>query len=144
MSTEDPRTPTRPLPAVVAPTLAPIKSCWRSGTLTFGPIGRVVWTFVASVPGLWLAHHIWRHGLLPRDDLGALVVQLFGAVFVVTWMGWIWPRALKDIWARQVVYVPQPHRSPVELLTDRGGSQVVTLASFVAKAQASHGVVEDE
>jgi hypothetical protein len=58
------------------------ESRWRSGTLTFGPVGRVVLT-----TGVFLPYPFF------------LLNLPFGLVGVVVWTA-IVPRALRDIWQR--------------------------------------------
>jgi hypothetical protein len=132
MTVNSPHPPSRA--AERAPTPTQVTSRWRRGTLSFGPAGRVAWTVGVSSPGLWLTHHIWHHGLLPRYDQEALMVQLFGGVFAITWMGWIWPRAMRDIWARQVVDQPGASR-PASLSVEAPPESA--LARFVALQPAT-------
>jgi hypothetical protein len=127
----------RPAPAQLAETLPPVRSRWQKGTLTFGPVGRLAWTFVASAPLLWLIKNFVTNGILPGDPT-ILMGQLFGGVFVVTWTGWIWHRILRDVWAKEVVYVPQPIVPATQAMTDDQGRHLVTLAEYVAgQAEAS-------
>ncbi|MDX6226887.1 MAG: hypothetical protein QOI76_277 [Frankiales bacterium] len=108
-----------------------MKSRWQKGTLTFGPVGRIAWTFFASLPLLWLILKVVSNGILPADPQ-ALIGELFGLVFVVIWMGWIWHRILRDVWANEVVYVPQPFQAPTQLMTDERGRHVQTMEEYVA------------
>jgi hypothetical protein len=128
---EEPKPLYRPIPATVAPALPPIKSRWQKGTLTFGPVGRLAWTFAASLPGVWWITAAINNGFPPADPL-QLVGSLFGLVFVVTWFGWIWHRIMRDVWAKETVYVPQPAMHPVKLLTDANGDRLPTLEEYVA------------
>lgn len=123
--------PERPGSATLAPTLAPIRSRWQKGTLTFGPFGRLAWTFGASLPLLWWIKNVVSNGLLPGDPT-ALMGQLFGGVFVVIWMGWIWHRVIRDVWANEIVYVPQPMKPPTQMLTNGKGEHIQTMEEYVA------------
>ena len=121
----------RPIPATVAPTLPHVKSRWRKGDLTFGPVGRLLWTFFASLPLLWWILAAVRNAFPPADPL-QLIGSMFGLVFVVTWFGWIWHRIMRDLWAKETVYVPQPMTPPVKLLTDSQGNRLPSLEEYVA------------
>jgi hypothetical protein len=54
----------------------------QSSVLTFGPLGRVVCTAVLFGVLAWFV----------------LYAGLFGIAGAVIWLGWIVPRALRDIW----------------------------------------------
>lgn len=99
--------------------------------MTFGPFGRLAWTFGASLPLLWWIKSVVVNGFLPGDET-ALIGQLFGGVFVVIWMGWIWHRVIRDVWANEIVYVPQPVRPPTQTLTNAQGQHIPTLEEYVA------------
>ncbi|HUR15273.1 MAG TPA: hypothetical protein VM097_12360 [Mycobacteriales bacterium] len=56
----------------------------QASVLTFGPVGRVITTLVLLAVPAWFL----------------LYGGLFGLVGVVTWVGWVLPRALRDTWRR--------------------------------------------
>lgn len=59
-------------------------SRWQTSVTTFGPVGRVV------VTALLLAVLAWF----------LLYAGVFGLVGAVVWVGWVLPRALRDVWRR--------------------------------------------
>ncbi len=117
--------------ANVAPTLAPMKSRWQKGSLTFGPAGRLFCSLIVLSPVLFVARVILAGGFF------AVIAEGFGSVFIVTWCIWVVPRAMRDIWAAEVVYVPQPTVAPVKLQTDMYGKPVVSLQDYVAQQAES-------
>lgn len=81
-------------PGGAAPTPAKIftDSRWKSGSLTFGPVGRVILTILSVLP------------------YPLFIVNLpFGLVGIVIWTG-LMPRILRDIWrpARRHHLPPEP------------------------------------
>jgi hypothetical protein len=57
---------------------------WQSSVVTFGPLGRIAWTLGVLGVLVWFA----------------VYAGPFGIVGIVVWVGWVVPRALKDIWRR--------------------------------------------
>jgi hypothetical protein len=106
----------RPMSAAQPAALPHVKSRWQKGTLTFGPVGRISWTLVIVA--------------LP------LFVFVFGGIagilFVVPWCGVVAPMALRDIWAKDSVYVPVPPIPPLQSMTTINGDRIPTLEEYVA------------
>ena len=76
--------PYRPPLAPRTPELGPPGGRWRSGEITFGPVGRIVATVLVTMPLLWFLKNA-----LPFGFVGLVI---YGAV--------LWPWALRDIWGR--------------------------------------------
>ena len=55
---------------------------WQRSVLTFGLGGRLAWTAGLVLVLLWLV----------------FVAGIFGWAAAVIWLGWIMPRALRDLW----------------------------------------------
>ena len=91
-------------------------SRWAKGTTTFGPVGRISWTFVIVA--------------LP------IFVFVFGGfagiLFVAAWCGIVAPMALRDIWKKDWVYVPGQRVAPPRTLTSYDGQALPTLEQYVA------------
>ena len=65
-------------------------SRWRKSTVTFGPLGRVVWTIILVIPILF-----------------AIFVNMMFLVAAAIW-SFTLPLALRDVWRR----VPNPDYEP--------------------------------
>jgi hypothetical protein len=76
---------TRPVPAaaVLPPTVR--RSRWRKTQTTFGPVGRVLWTFALVVP-------------LPLFIIAGVIGDLFAFGVVVIWGFVIMPMGLRAVW----------------------------------------------
>lgn len=55
---------------------------FQSSVLTFGPVGRLVATVAVLAVLYWFV----------------MVAGMFGLVGAVVWIGWVMPKALRDIW----------------------------------------------
>jgi hypothetical protein len=76
---------TRPVPAaaVLPPTVR--RSRWRKTQTTFGPVGRVLWTFALIVP-------------VPLFIVAGVVGDLFAFGVAVIWAFVIMPMGLRAVW----------------------------------------------
>jgi hypothetical protein len=76
---------TRPVPAadVLPPTVR--RSRWRKTQTTFGPVGRVLWTFALVVP-------------LPLFIVAGVIGDIFAFGVVVIWAFVIMPMGLRAVW----------------------------------------------
>jgi hypothetical protein len=111
----------RPMSATLPAALPHVKSRWQKGTLTFGPVGRICWTF----------------GIVVVPVLSLVLGSGGGILLTVLWSTTIAPLALRDIWAKESVYVPVPPIPPVQSLTTVNGERIPTLEEYVAGQAAS-------
>jgi hypothetical protein len=80
--------------------LAPVKSRWKGGDLTFTPGVRIGYTgAVIGCPVLLTGWAVWTEGLV-----GLTIIIGFVVIWVVVGL----PAVLKDVWAKETVYVPEP------------------------------------
>lgn len=98
------------------PSLPHVTSRIRKGTLTFGPVGRTCWTI--GIVGLPLFCGVF--GNVP------------GIIFAVLWCTTIGQMAMRDIWAKDSIYVPVPRLSPERSMTTFDGKPIPTLEQYVA------------
>jgi hypothetical protein len=122
----------RPLPAAPRPSLPHVKSRWLGGTLTFGPAGRIGWT----IGLLWLP--AWMVYLALVEGLVGIMIAI---PVVTTWCCWVIPRFLRDVWAKETVYVPVPWVEPIKLMTTIKGDRIPSIEEWVAEqAQTDVGL----
>ena len=91
-------------------------SRWRKGTTTFGPVGRVSWTFVVVVLPIFVG----------------VFGGLGGILFVVIWFGVVAPMALRDLWKADTLFVPGQRSAPPPTPTSYDGSRIPSLSEYVA------------
>jgi hypothetical protein len=98
-------------------------SRWYGGVSTFGPVGRIGWTLLTfSVPA-WFIYLFLTAG----------IVAILIAIPVLTvWFGWLIPLMMKDIWAKDAFYVPEPRVPTTKQMLDAYGTRVPTMEEFVA------------
>jgi hypothetical protein len=110
----------RPMSSALPAALPHVKSRWQKGTLTFGPVGRICWTIgIVLVPILSVA------------------LSAGGILLSVLWSTTVAPLALRDIWAKESVYVPIPPIPPLQSMTTINGERIPTLEEYVAGQAAS-------
>lgn len=56
-------------------------SRWQKSTITYGPVGRVLWTVALFVPEVWL-----------------LTQSIFAIFALALWTFWVIPLTLRSIW----------------------------------------------
>jgi hypothetical protein len=76
---------TRPVPAAAVLPATVRRSRWRKTQTTFGPVGRVLWTFALIVP-------------VPLFLVAGVVGDLFAFGVAAVWLFVIMPKGLKDTW----------------------------------------------
>jgi hypothetical protein len=107
----------RPQSAILPEALPHVKSRWAKGTLTFGPVGRICWTI----------------GIVLVPIMSLVVGSGGGLLLTFLWSTTVAPLALRDIWARETVYVPIPPIAPLKSLTMYDGTPIKTLEEYVAE-----------